>query len=141
MDDLGEGDKLIVHVTGESPIADGVCLEGDSIVPTEGKQSLSVPIHVRGDVEKGNRYWVSIIDVRASSMVAKVDNPITQTPSETESLRTVWWVDTQRAECIHTSKNCKMLSKREGELVATEVPISGPHPKQISNKKKCEYCH
>lgn len=141
MNELECGDKLIVHVTGKSPIADGLCLERRSVVITEGKKSLSVPIHIRGDVEKGKRYQVTITDIRASSIIAEVDHPIKQSASETEDTRTVWWVDTQRAECIHTSKSCKMLARREGKLLSTEIPTSGQRPEQVSNKKKCEYCH
>lgn len=141
MDSIEPGDKLIVHITDKSPIADGLCLEGKAIVITDGKESPSVPVHIRGDVGRGKRYQVTVTEVRVSSIIAGADHPIKPSSGSTVTTRTVWWVDTQWADCIHTSKKCKMLSKREGELQSIEIPVSGPRPEQVSDKKKCEYCH
>jgi hypothetical protein len=145
---LSAADTLYVRITQHSQAADGLCIGGISNLSGIDFENIPKdPILVYGDVEIGEWYQVTVTDVRSAHTVTEVDHPVKGRSGEpldgsvANSMR-VWWVDTGKAECFHATRSCKMLRKREGELLSTEIDSQGkPFPDEISNMRKCHYCY
>ena len=146
---VSAGDSIQTRINQNSPIADGACLGGlANISGIDITNSPDCPIHIYGDVDIGSWYKVTISDVRSSHMIAEVDYPIDGrngekvTESNSDSSPRVWWVDTTNSECFHSTRSCRMLSKREGKLLSVEVDVrNDPLPSEISDMRRCNYCY
>lgn len=149
MSSVSPGDSIRTRINQSSPVADGTCLGGlANISGIQITDTPDCPIHVYGDVEVGEWYKVTISDIRPSHMIAEVEYPIDGrngekvTNSNSNSGPRVWWVDTANSECFHSTRSCRMIQKREGQLLSVEADIrNDPLPTEISDMRRCNYCY
>lgn len=147
MSSLSAGDVLYVCINKRILIADGLCMGGFSnISGIHIQDAPDLPIHVHGDVETNAWFQVTVREVRSAHIIADVDHPVdgrSGTPSDdSEAGFEVWWVDTNGADCFHASSACEMLKKREGERLSTKIECRNkPVPDEISDLRRCSYCH
>ena len=148
MSSISPGDALIVHVTKESRIADGLCMGGFSNVSGVHVADIpDIPIHVRGDIEAGLWYEVSVLKMRSASIIAEAKHEVSGRSGDlidesTNEGGKVWIVDSASSECYHTTRSCEMIKKRQGGLLSVEIGSRDtPLPDMISNMRRCNYCH
>lgn len=148
MSSISPGDTLIVHVTRESRIADGLCMGGFTNVSGIPVTDVpDIPIHVRGDIESDLWYEVSVVKMRSASIIAEAKHQVSGRSGDlveesTDESGKVWIVDSAGSECYHTTRSCEMIKKSQGELLPVETGSRDtPLPNMISDMRRCNYCH